>query len=137
MTRASGRWTNKDPIRFRGGTTNLYEYVDNDPVNYTDATGYSKFDKWFGKFPKEFRKWWHRRWKEGEDIESKEEAEALYEEWKRQGKPGPDNKGCRQKDKDDDGWEDLFEFFIPGPPIILPEGFDVLRYPGEDPPGSA
>ncbi len=34
-----GRWTNKDPIRFAGGTTNLYEYVGNDPVSKTDPTG--------------------------------------------------------------------------------------------------
>ena len=34
-----GRWTNKDPIRFAGGTTNLYEYVGNDPVNFTDPSG--------------------------------------------------------------------------------------------------
>jgi len=34
-----GRWTNKDPMRFAGGTTNLYEYATNDPVNRMDATG--------------------------------------------------------------------------------------------------
>ncbi|HZZ84375.1 MAG TPA: RHS repeat-associated core domain-containing protein [Anaeromyxobacteraceae bacterium] len=34
-----GRWTNKDPIRFDGGTTNLYEYAANDPVSYSDPSG--------------------------------------------------------------------------------------------------
>jgi RHS repeat-associated protein len=34
-----GRWTAKDPIRFRGGTTNLYGYVLNDPVNLVDPYG--------------------------------------------------------------------------------------------------
>jgi RHS repeat-associated protein len=34
-----GRWTNKDPILFDGGQTNLYVYVGNDPVNYVDPTG--------------------------------------------------------------------------------------------------
>jgi RHS repeat-associated protein len=34
-----GRWTSKDPIRFAGGDTNLYGYVLNDPVNWTDPLG--------------------------------------------------------------------------------------------------
>ncbi len=34
-----GRWTSKDPIRFDGGSTNLYAYVLNDPVNAIDLTG--------------------------------------------------------------------------------------------------
>ncbi|MBI2390058.1 MAG: fibronectin type III domain-containing protein [Deltaproteobacteria bacterium] len=35
----TGRWTAKDPIGFGGGDTNLYGYVGNDPVNWTDPTG--------------------------------------------------------------------------------------------------
>ena len=35
----TGRWTAKDPAGFRGGTTNLYEFVQNDPVNSNDPTG--------------------------------------------------------------------------------------------------
>ena len=34
-----GRWTNKDPIRFDGGDTNIYAYVGNDPVNLIDPSG--------------------------------------------------------------------------------------------------
>jgi RHS repeat-associated protein len=34
-----GRWTAKDPIGFKSGQTNLYVYVENDPINTTDATG--------------------------------------------------------------------------------------------------
>ncbi|HLP41024.1 MAG TPA: RHS repeat-associated core domain-containing protein, partial [Fibrobacteria bacterium] len=34
-----GRWTNKDPIKFRGRSLNLYEYVENDPVNSVDPSG--------------------------------------------------------------------------------------------------
>lgn len=34
-----GRWTAKDPILFNGGQTNLYVYVGNDPVSYTDPEG--------------------------------------------------------------------------------------------------
>jgi len=35
----SGRWTNKDPILFDGGDTNLYGYVWTDPVNWIDPEG--------------------------------------------------------------------------------------------------
>ena len=35
----SGRWTAKDPIGFNGGTTNLYEYAGNDPLNFSDPSG--------------------------------------------------------------------------------------------------
>jgi RHS repeat-associated protein len=35
----TGRWTAKDPIRFKGGAANLYGYVQADPVNFIDPTG--------------------------------------------------------------------------------------------------
>ena len=35
----TGKWTIKDPIRFYGGDTNLFGYVLNDPVNFTDPSG--------------------------------------------------------------------------------------------------
>jgi len=35
----TGRWTSKDPIGFKGKTTNLYGYVFNNPINFHDATG--------------------------------------------------------------------------------------------------
>jgi len=34
-----GRWVSKDPILFRGGQSNLYVYVGNDPVNRRDPRG--------------------------------------------------------------------------------------------------
>ncbi len=38
----TGRWTSKDPTRFRGGDANLYSYVAADPVNETDPQGTRK-----------------------------------------------------------------------------------------------
>ncbi len=37
---AIGRWTAKDPIDFAGGDANLYGYVMNDPVNFSDIVGF-------------------------------------------------------------------------------------------------
>ena len=34
-----GRWTTKDPIKFKGGSANIYAYVSNDPVNLVDPIG--------------------------------------------------------------------------------------------------
>jgi len=34
-----GRWTQKDPIRFGGGQSNLYVYVNDDPINGIDPSG--------------------------------------------------------------------------------------------------
>jgi RHS repeat-associated protein len=36
---ALGRWTSKDPLRFRGGDVNIYAYVWNDPINVNDPSG--------------------------------------------------------------------------------------------------
>jgi RHS repeat-associated protein len=33
------RWTQKDPIRFHGGQTNIYVYAGDDPINRTDPSG--------------------------------------------------------------------------------------------------
>ncbi|MCL4756521.1 MAG: RHS repeat-associated core domain-containing protein [Myxococcales bacterium] len=34
-----GRWTSKDPVRFRGGDLSLFAYAGGDPVNRRDPTG--------------------------------------------------------------------------------------------------
>jgi RHS repeat-associated protein len=39
----TGRWTAKDPIGFLGGDPNLYGYLLNDPINFSDPTGTSAF----------------------------------------------------------------------------------------------
>jgi RHS repeat-associated protein len=38
----TGRWTKKDPIGFNGRDTNLYAYVQNDPMNFIDPAGLMK-----------------------------------------------------------------------------------------------
>ncbi len=38
-----GRWLTPDPIGFDGGDTNLYRYVMNNPVRYTDPSGLRVF----------------------------------------------------------------------------------------------
>ena len=35
----AGRWSNRDPIRFKGGSGNLYSYGSSDPVNRADRSG--------------------------------------------------------------------------------------------------
>lgn len=40
-----GRWTTKDPIRFAGGDTNLYAYVEGDPMSKTDPSGLASICK--------------------------------------------------------------------------------------------
>jgi uncharacterized protein RhaS with RHS repeats len=37
-----GRFLSEDPIDFEGGELNLYAYVGNDPVNFSDPLGYAK-----------------------------------------------------------------------------------------------
>lgn len=39
----TGRWLNKDPIRFKGGW-NFYSYVANDPINFIDVYGLSRIE---------------------------------------------------------------------------------------------
>ncbi|WP_438019234.1 RHS repeat-associated core domain-containing protein [Sorangium sp. So ce315] len=38
-----GRWESTDPILFRGGSSNLYEYAGNAPINKRDPSGLTTF----------------------------------------------------------------------------------------------
>lgn len=44
----AGRWTSKDPIGMNGEDSNLYRYVNNNPVNLMDSLGLSAFDTALG-----------------------------------------------------------------------------------------
>jgi RHS repeat-associated protein len=37
---STGRWTAKDPLRFVGGSTNLFGYTMSDPLNLVDPSGF-------------------------------------------------------------------------------------------------
>jgi hypothetical protein len=56
--------------------------------------GISRRDRWFGLEARsdfaDFRDWWHREGKNeagGEDLGTREEAEAAYDDWVQQGRP--------------------------------------------------
>ncbi len=44
----TGRWTAKDPIRYRSDSTNLYGHVLSDPINRADPSGLRTFGVGFG-----------------------------------------------------------------------------------------
>ncbi len=52
---STGRWLTKDPIGFAGGSTNLYGYVLNDPINWIDPTGLKIDNRTGGRIPAEVR----------------------------------------------------------------------------------
>ena len=41
---STGRWISRDPLLFGGGSTNLYSYTMDDPINLTDPSGLSPAD---------------------------------------------------------------------------------------------
>jgi len=54
----TGRWTAKDQIRFNGGTANLYEYVNGDPINFIDPSGFCPEDSWSDGMMDWLSRWW-------------------------------------------------------------------------------
>jgi RHS repeat-associated protein len=84
---STGRFLTRDPIDYAGGI-NLYGYVENNPVNFTDTNGPSKGDRWYGYNDRDFHKWFHRCWKQrGDPDANKNDIEAAHAEWLRRGSP--------------------------------------------------
>lgn len=84
-----GRFISKDPIGFDGGDVNLYAYVGNNITNFTDPTGLTKSDPWYGYNNKDFQRWFHRCWKEkgGPRVTPEEDIAEAYAEWLSRGAP--------------------------------------------------
>jgi uncharacterized protein RhaS with RHS repeats len=107
---AVGRYVQADPIGQAAGS-NMYGYVDEDPLKYMDPFALSKYDQVYG-LSKHFWRWYHRQIKRRGDPDlTKDEAMDLHKEWQDLGKPKPDNKG-KQKGEID---QDLLDWIIPWP----------------------
>ncbi len=80
----TGRWTSKDPIKFKGIDTNLYGYVLNNPLRFIDPDGLVPRDRRYG-LPDDFWEWVEReKDKRGRAANDNLEGEELWEwheEW--------------------------------------------------------
>jgi RHS repeat-associated protein len=124
-----GRWLSRDPMgrqddptlgespqpdqqAFVGGAS-MYIYANSSPLVYVDDDGLAPKDKAFG-LPPDFWKWYHRKEKKSGDPDlGKDEAEKLYNDWCKEGRPAPDNKGRRRSN-------DPSPFVMPPPVFPLP-----------------
>jgi RHS repeat-associated protein len=77
----TGRWTAKDPLHFVA-SPNLYGYVGGDPINYTDPTGWTPKDKWYGHDNRDFQHWAHDQKKFSGDY-TRDQLDRLQEEFDR------------------------------------------------------
>lgn len=98
-----GRFISKDPIGFDGGDVNLYGYVGNNPINFTDPTGLTKSDPWYGYNNKDFQRWFHRCWKQkgGPRVTPEEDIAEAYDEWVSRGAPTDGRCWGKPKECDD------------------------------------
>jgi RHS repeat-associated protein len=83
----TGRFISEDPIAFEAGY-NWYQYVENNPISFSDPLGLSKHDRWYGYNNRDFHKWFHRCWKQPGDRDAdKDDIEEAHAEWMRRGSP--------------------------------------------------
>ena len=95
---AAGRWLSRDPIEEQGGR-NLYAYANGNPLCESDWLGQAPKDKRYG-LPDEFWRWYHRQVKRPGDKDiTKEEADDLYDEWKKSGKPNGEGSKTEKENK--------------------------------------
>jgi RHS repeat-associated protein len=98
---ALGRFLSADPLGLKGGDANLYRYVNNAPVRWTDPLGLAPGDKFFG-LPSDFWSWYHRQVKQPGDPDlTKDQADELYDEWQNLGQP--DAEGHRTTEPSNEG----------------------------------
>jgi RHS repeat-associated protein len=113
----TGRWTAKDPILFAGGDANLFAYVANDPVNWGDPAGLSKFDPFYN-LGKAFWNWFHRHpdFNDLKDFKGhvpEDVSKQYHKEWEDLGKPKRyDNKGKQRGEVDLELLEWLFPWWL-------------------------
>lgn len=89
-----GRYIQADPTGMAAGT-NLYAYVESNPLTHADPKGLNRNDPFYG-LPRPFWNWFHR----SGDIEAEKDENGLvppdvarqyYQEWLNRGQPKP---GC-------------------------------------------
>lgn len=79
-----GRFIQIDPIRFKAGDINIYRYVFNDPINWSDPFGYygkSKIPKEYPPLPPEYDQM--------DENERRDYLKELQEKAKKQGEDNP------------------------------------------------
>jgi RHS repeat-associated protein len=128
----AGRWTGADPLLYRGRSTNLYGYVQNDPANWIDPEGTAQGNT-FG-LPRKFWNWYHRDPNAGKqpgdpDL-THDQAMDKYREWcdlRKRGRGGREKESPWPRSLFPLGEVDIFEIIVPIVPAFI--NSDVMPMP--------